>query len=310
MLRKVLLWASGNDWLRERVPQYRFARRAVRRFMPGETLEDALVAAEQFQERGLASVLTQLGENISGTGEAEAETAHYENVLRQSAERDLDGEISVKLTHLGLDVDGGAGLAFRNLMRLVRAAERTERFVWIDMEQSRYVDTTLNLYRRARESSSRVGVCLQAYLRRTPEDLNRLLPLAPAIRLVKGAYAEPRDVAYPKKRDVDVSYLELGRTILRDIARGASVRAGFGTHDMALIERLQTDAMDLELPRDAFEVQMLYGIGREAQERLTRDGWRVRILISYGDAWYPWYLRRLAERPANIGFVLRSMVTR
>lgn len=308
VLRNLLLRASRSRWLREQIPRRAFARRAVRRFMPGEDVSAALAAAERLREHGIAAVLTQLGENVEDAADARAVARHYTDVLDRIAATELDCELSVKPTHLGLDLD--PDLAAENLDALVHRAVDVDGFVWIDMESSEYVEPTLELFRRTREAHSAVGVCLQSYLYRTPDDLQRLLPMAPAIRLVKGAYAEPAELAYPDKRDVDTAFFELGRTLLNDIARGAAVRVGLGTHDITLVRRLGAVAEELGLPRHVFEVQMLYGIRREEQLRLAREGYRVRVLISYGDAWYPWFVRRLAERPANLLFVLRNVFAR
>jgi proline dehydrogenase len=175
------------------------------------------------------------------------------------------------------------------------------------MEESRYVDVTLELYRRARAAGDAVGVCLQAYLRRTPADLQTLRPLAPAIRLVKGAYSEPADVALPRKRDVDAAYFALAEQLLAQAARGRA-RPVFGTHDIGLLTRIRARAAALGTAQSAFEVHMLYGIRAPEQRALARDGVRVRVLISYGSHWFPWYMRRLAERPANVWFVVRNLV--
>jgi proline dehydrogenase len=308
MMRTAFLAGSRSAWLRKRAMRYGFVRRSVSRFMPGETLEDALAAARALQERGASSVLTQLGENIADANEAHAVRRHYLDVLDQAAARGLDAQISVKPTQLGLDLDRELCLA--HLKALLERAERHGSFVWIDMESSAYVDATLDLYRRARHGSKRLGVCLQAYLRRTPADLESLLPLRPALRLVKGAYQEPADVAFPRKADVDEAYLALARRAL-----GASGGAGaevlaIGTHDPRLIERLRAVIAERALPRSAYEFEMLYGIQRALQARLVEGGDRLRVLISYGAYWFPWYMRRLAERPANVWFVARNLFSR
>lgn len=319
MIRPLLLWASRNPFLSERLPRYGFARRAVRRFMPGERLEDALREAERLRdERGVGTIVTLLGENVGDEAGVRGVADHYREVLDEVGRRRLDTEISVKPTHLGLDLDPElARELIGGLCDRARAAAEPERgtegsagrspVVWIDMEGSEYVDRTLSLYRSLREEHPNVGVCLQAYLRRTPDDLGSLLPLQPAIRLVKGAYAEPAEVAFPNKADVDRAYRELGRSLLEATARGEAFRPAFGTHDAALVGALGEEARRLGLPEAAHEVEMLYGIGTELQERLVAEGRQLRVLVSYGDAWFPWYMRRLAERPANLWFVVRSL---
>lgn len=307
-LRPLLLWASRNAFLRERIPRLGFARRAVRRFMPGEDLDAALAAAEELRARGISTVLTRLGENVSEAADADEVAAHYEKVIDRIAESGLDAEISIKPTQLGFDLD--AEVARAHLVRIARRAERHGSFVWIDMESSEYVDATLDIYRCARDAHPNVGVCLQTYLYRTGRDVDDLLEGPAAIRLVKGAYAEPRDIAYPKKKDVDEAFFRLGERLMGELAGGGAVRLGLGTHDLELLRRLGEAVERRGLPRDAFEVQMLYGIRSAEQQRLADEGWKVRVLVSYGEAWYPWYLRRLAERPANMTFVLKSMVAR
>jgi len=302
LMRNVFLAGSRSPWLRERAMRYPFVRRSVSRFMPGETLEDALRATQELQLKGMSTVLTQLGENVADAGEADAVQRHYLDVLEQAAARGLDAQISVKPTQLGLDLD--PQLCRAHLAALLKRAEERRNFVWIDMEGSDYVDATLDLFRGARAVSSRIGVCLQAYLRRTPADLEGLLPLRPALRLVKGAYQEPADRAFPRKEDVDAAYLELATRILGQ--PGGPEMLAIGTHDPRLIERLRAVAKERGVPRAAYEFEMLYGIQRALQARLVEGGDRLRVLISYGSYWFPWYMRRLAERPANVGFVVRN----
>ena len=308
LMRNAFLAGSRSVWLRERAMRYGFVRRSVSRFMPGEGLDDALQAARALQERGASSVLTQLGENIKDADEADAVRRHYLEVLDQAATRGLDAQISVKPTQLGLDLDRELCLA--HLKALLERAERHGSFVWIDMESSAYVDATLDLYRRAWASSKRIGVCLQAYLRRTPADLEALLPLRPALRLVKGAYQEPPERAFPRKDEVDEAYFALARRALGASGGDAAEILAIGTHDPRLIERLRAVIAERALPRSAYEFEMLYGIQRALQARLVEGGDRLRVLISYGAYWFPWYMRRLAERPANVWFVARNLFSR
>lgn len=303
-MRRLLLWMARNRWLKERLPRLPFARRAVRRFMPGETARDALEAAEQFRPAGIGVLFTQLGENLADLGAAEAVTAHYHGLLDEIQARALDGEISVKLTQLGLDLDADA--TFANASSLAEHAARMGGVFWIDMEGSAYTEPTLAMYERLKAEHANVGICLQAYLRRTPADLHRLLPLEPAIRLVKGAYDEPVSIAFRSRVEVNAAYQSLAVSMLPPAA-ARKLRLGLGTHDVALIERIAEFARSAGQPITSFEVQMLYGIRSGEQLRLARDGYRVRALISYGDAWYAWYLRRLAERPANVAFALRQL---
>ncbi len=306
VLRAVLLAGSQNAWLRDRAMHYPFVRRSVSRFMPGEKVDDALAAARGLQQRGAGTVLTHLGENISETSEAEAVTAHYLDVLRRVRDEQLNAQISVKPTQLGLDLS--LDVCFRHLMMLVDTATREGNFVWIDMESSPYVDLTLDLFRRAHAVSRRVGVCLQAYLRRTAVDLESLLPLGPAIRLVKGAYKEPPSRAFPDKRDVDENYFELASRLLEDDAQRAGAIVAIGTHDERLIERVRRRIAARAISSAAYEFEMLYGIQPRLQSRLLGRKEPLRILISYGAFWFPWYMRRLAERPANVWFVARNVL--
>jgi len=303
--RRLLLRASRSAWLARQLSQRAFFRRATRRFMPGEDLGAALAAAADLAREGLGSVLTQLGEQVTTREEAAGVRDHYLRVLEEIRQRQLPTEISVKLTHLGLDLNPKACL--QDLLALAARAAAVGSFLWIDMEESRYVDPTLELFQAVRAAHAGVGVCLQAYLRRTPADLEALLPLAPAIRLVKGAYNEPPDVALPKKRDVDGAYAVLAGRLLQRAAQGEA-RAVFGTHDLGLLARLRQRALALGAAPGVYEVHMLYGIRAAEQRALHSEGVPVRVLVSYGTHWFPWYMRRLAERPANVWFVVRHLL--
>lgn len=303
--RSILLKASRSQWLARQLRERSFFQRAARRFMPGETLDSALDAAAQFGKQGLGSVLTELGEQVTSRSEAEAVRDHYLGVLDKIQRRKLPAQISVKLTHLGLDGDRDACVA--DVLALARKAEQARSFLWIDMEESRYTAATLDVYRRAKAEWSNVGLCLQAYLRRTPADLESLLALSPAIRLVKGAYNEPAAVAFPKKRDVDGAYFQLAQRLLTETGR-QRVKAVFGTHDLDMIGRIRQAAVAQRLDPSAYEFHMLYGIRAAEQRSLAAHTAQVRVLISYGSAWFAWYMRRLAERPANVWFVLRNVV--
>jgi proline dehydrogenase len=304
-MRAVLLWLARNAWLRARLPKLGFMRRAVRRFMPGETMDDALAAAAPLDSAGIGTLYTHLGENLTSLEAAEGVADHYARLLDRIAGARFDGEISVKPTQLGLDRDFGTCLG--HLERLAEHAGRTGSWLWLDMEGSAYTELTMQLYERLRATHTRTGICLQAYLRRTAADIERLRPLDPSIRLVKGAYDEPPAIAFTNRRTVDASYAGLSVAFLVETS-GRPVRFGLGTHDVALIELIAAQAGAQGIGRDAFEIQMLYGIRTAEQFRLAAAGYRVQTLIAYGDAWYPWYMRRLAERPANVAFALRSIL--
>jgi len=304
LMRSVLLAASQNRWLRDHASHYKFVRKSVSRFMPGETLDDALIAAQTLGSKKIGTVFTHLGENISDRAEAQQVADHYLEVLDRIREKGMQTEISVKLTQLGLDLS--VDLCFDHLKSIIARAPR-ESIVWIDMEASNYVDATLDLYRRALGEFPNVGVCLQAYLHRTKEDVAKLLPLRPSIRLVKGAYMEPPEIAFPRKADVDANYFALGKELLKAKKEKACVRVAFATHDVAMIRRLAEQAGKESFSNAEFEVQMLYGIQRGEQERLAAEGCTSIVLVAYGTFWYPWFVRRLAERPANLWFIARNV---
>jgi proline dehydrogenase len=301
--RSLLIRASRSEWIAEQFRRRAFARRAVHRFMPGEDPDSALDAAAGFRDIGIGTVFTALGERLDTTEAAAAVRDHYLGLLDSIALRELPSQISVKLTHLGLDVDAETCTA--HVLELAGRAGMTGSFVWIDIEESQYVDATLALFRVVRAQTDRVGLCLQSYLRRTPDDLESLLPLEPAIRLVKGAYREPPEIAFPKKSDTDESFFRLGKRLLERAAEGKALPV-LGTHDMTLIGRLRAVARELGADK-RYEIHMLYGIRPAEQRALVSDGARVRVLISYGTHWFPWYMRRLAERPANVWFVVKNV---
>jgi proline dehydrogenase len=304
-MRRLFLWAARNGWLKTRLPRFRFMKRAVRRFMPGETLEAALDAAQPLEAAGIGTMYTRLGENLTSLDEADEVAEHYVGVFDAILTRGYRGEVSVKPTQLGLDLDEERTLV--HLTRLAEKAAETGSYLWIDMEGSDYVESTIRLYERLRAVQPRTGICLQAYLKRTPSDVERLRPLDPAIRLVKGAYDESETIAYRDKRLVDASYLSLAVDILKT-GRGRPTRLGLGTHDVRLVEQIAEQVEPAGVPRDGFEVEMLYGIRSREQYRLAEAGYRVQTLIAYGEHWYPWYMRRLAERPANVAFAIRSLL--
>lgn len=305
LMRRVLIASSQNEWLAQRAPRYRFVRRAVQRFMPGEDVSQALDAARVLQEKRISAILTLLGENIKDVEQADGVTRHYLDVLERVAAQKLDAAISVKPTQLGFEISPDACLA--NIERLLQRAEQLGNFVWIDMEGSPYTEVTLKLYRQVRARHREVGVAIQAYLYRTEKDLTDLLPVAPSLRLVKGAYNEPPQIAYPRKKDVDENYWRLAQRLLAPEVFNAGTRPAFATHDKKLIAKVEQLAAQHGHAKESVEFQLLYGIQRAEQVRLAEAGYRVRVLISYGSEWFPWYMRRLAERPANLGFLVRNL---
>ncbi len=302
MLRQFFLGLSENPGARAFAMHHPVGRRASRRFVAGETLDDALAVVDRLAAAGFLTSLNFLGEKTTTPEEAEAASEAYEEILRRLRGRVIDCYVSVKLTQLGLDL--GAEIARAHLRRILEAARATGTFIRVDMEHSSYVDATLDTLERCRaEGYDRLGAVIQTYLYRSAGDVDRLLRLGVPIRLVKGAYAEPAAIAYPRKRDVDASYLRLLQRLLRDPGYHA-----VATHDQRLIEAAITQTRTEGRPPDRFEFQMIYGVRRDLAERLRTAGYRMRIYVPYGSHWYPYFMRRLAERPANVAFVLRSLI--
>ena len=306
-MRALFLKASDSRWLREHGVRAPFVRRAVSRFMPGETFDDMLQAARQLPAQGIDSVFTRLGENVRDLDEAERVADHYIEGIARIEDAGLSCEPSVKPTQLGLDIDRDRCRA--HVFAIAERAQTAGSYLWIDMEQSPYVDVTLALTTELRQRFAGIGVCLQAYLHRTRDDLATMLAIGAGVRLVKGAYREPPSVALASKADVDDNYVALARMMLDAKARGAPSRAVFGTHDTRIIATLREQARQTALAPAQYEFHMLYGIQRGEQARLAAAREQVRVLIAYGTYWFPWYMRRLAERPANVWFVVKSLVS-
>lgn len=302
-LRAAILAAADSPAVRRVVRRYGM-RLGAARFVAGETLDECVPVLRRLADQGLHSNTTLLGEGVEDAHEAGAVAAEYERIVaRLSAER-LPTNVALKLTHLGLELD--EELAYANVERVVDAAGRRGSFVRIDMEQSRFVDVTLRVYRRLRESGrDNVGTVLQAYLYRSEEDLRSLLPLRPNLRIVKGAYLEPPELAYPRKQDVDAAYVRLVAAALRGGAYPA-----VATHDERMIEGTIAFAEREGLSRDRFELQLLYGVRPQLQLDLVARGFKVLVATPFGPEWYPYLMRRLAERPANLLFFARSLFLR
>ncbi len=304
-MRKTFLWASTNVWMRERAMRTAFVRRSVVKFMPGERLEDAIEAAAGLKPKGLNTILTRLGENITKIEEAQEVFDHYVGVIEKVKAAGLDAQISVKPTQLGFDQD--QEICFKYCLALLERAGAAGNFLWLDMESSPYVEGTIALYKRLRAKSDKIGIAIQAYLFRTEKDIEELVALGSAIRLVKGAYLEPASVAYPKKEDVDANFFKLASRMLQDDNTKPGALLHIASHDLVLQERLQQVIAERRVASSRYEIAMLYGIQTSRQQQLGTSGVRTRCLISYGEYWFPWYMRRLAERPANVWFVLKNM---
>jgi proline dehydrogenase len=268
------------------------------RFVAGETLDDCLAVLQRLNGQGLDANTTLLGEGVLEAGQTDAVVASYREVIERIAAEGVRANVALKLTHLGLEID--EELAYANIRRLLELGS----FIRIDMEQSQFVDATLRIYRRLREEGfDNLGTVLQAYLYRTPDDLESLLPLAPNLRLVKGAYLEPEQVAYPKKADVDAVY---GRLLERMLQAGG--HTAVATHDESLIQHTIRFSAAHAIANDRFEFQMLYGVRPQLQLDLVRRGYKVLVATPYGPEWYPYLMRRLGERPANLLFFLTNIL--
>jgi proline dehydrogenase len=299
-LRKAIFAAADSGQVK-RVVRRHGMRLGAGRFVAGETLDECIAVLRRLNERGLWANTTLLGEGVDDRAQAEVVVETYEEVIDRIAGEQLRANVALKLTHLGLEID--EELAYENMQRLTRHAAARGEFIRIDIEQSGFVDATLRIYRRLREDAAldNVGTVLQAYLYRTPADLDALLPLAPNLRLVKGAYLEPAAIAYPDKTDVDAAYDRL----LEKMLTGGGYTA-VATHDERLIEWTIRFADKHGIDRDRFEFQMLYGVRPQLQADLARRGYKVLVATPYGPEWYPYLMRRLGERPANLLFFLKN----
>lgn len=303
LLRKGILVAADDPRVRRVVSRHGM-RLGGSRFVAGETVDDCVVVLRGLNEKGLHANTTLLGEGVRDETAARTVADAYVALVDRLVDEGLRANVALKLTHLGLEL--GEEVAFANVRRVVERAQERETFVRIDMEQSSFVDATLRTYRRLREGGlTAVGTVLQAYLYRTEQDLEELLPLRPNLRLVKGAYLEPPDLAYPRKADVDATYVRLLETML---LRGG--HTAIATHDEAIIEHAIRFADEHDVPRGSFEFQMLYGVRPQLQLELAARGYKVLVATPYGPEWYPYLMRRLGERPANALFLVRNLARR
>lgn len=303
MLGRSLLWASEKPSVRKLVNEGKWGRSVVDRFVAGEDLEDAIQVIKELNSKNIGGILDLLGEGVSDAQGVDAAVSNYLAAIRRIEETGIDTTVSVKPTQLGISFDKGGALD--HLRRLAAEAQAVGSRVEIDIEQSDFVSDTLDLYRTLHADIPELRLAMQAYLRRTPVDLQLMAPLKPRIRLVKGAYAEPEALAFQKKREVDGQY-----AFLIDWLFEQGTDPGIATHDHSLIQHGKNAAARTGVGKDGFEIQMLYGIRRDMQEQLAADGFRVRVYVPYGSAWYPYLMRRMAERPANIRFFLRALAGR
>ena len=303
VLGRSLLWAADKPRFQKFVEESRLTRDVVKRFVAGPDLEDAIQAIKELNARGIGGILDLLGEGVEDLAGAGAAFDEYLESIKRIEETGVDTTVSVKLTQLGLGFDKGT--CIDHLRRLAAEAQAIGTVVEIDMEQSEYVVDTIDVYRGLHADFAELRLALQAYLRRTPVDLETMVTLKPKVRLVKGAYAEPEAVAFQKRREIDAQY-----RFLTDWLFERGTDPGIATHDHRLIDHAKAAAQRCHGHSKGFEIQMLYGIRRDLQEQLAAEGYRVRVYVPFGSAWYPYLMRRLAERPANLYFFTRAMAGR
>ncbi len=308
MLRTVLLWLSQNKAVRRLTTRWGLVRRAARRFVAGDTIEEAIQAIRDLNALGITATLDHLGENVETEEDAARSTEDYLKALDAIGVSGMPSHVSVKLTALGLDL--GSELCRANMTRILAKAKAIGTFVTIDMESTEYTDRTLAIFRDLRRDFSNVGIVIQAYLYRSEADITALCQEGAHVRLCKGAYKEPPTQAFPKKADVDGNYVRLMKMLLSPEARANKTFGAIATHDVKMIEATRQYAQEQLVPRDEFEFQMLHGIRRDLQKELAADGYGMRVYVPYGTEWYPYYLRRLAERPANVWFIVSNFFQR
>lgn len=302
LTRSALIYLSRQEGLKEFAARFGLFKKLTTRFIAGETINEAIAAIREINARGCTASFDHLNEGVHNATATEAEVAEYLNVLALIDDTGIKSNVSIKLTQFGLEID--PDLAYRNARRIVEEAVRRGNFVRIDMEGSKVTQLTLDVFNRLRSEFglNDVGIVVQSYLYRTKDDVSTLLKIPARIRLCKGAYDEPAEVAYPEKKDVDNNYVRVMQMLL-----ASGVYHGIATHDPKMIDATIDFAQREGVGKDAFEFQMLYGIRRDLQEQLARDGYGMRVYVPYGKHWYPYFMRRLAERPANIWFVLKNL---
>jgi proline dehydrogenase len=303
MLRQSFLWLSNRQGIFRFVRKNRLARRFASRFVAGETIDDAVAAVRSLNGKGITVSLDLLGESVSNAAEAKATADHYIGLLDRIQKEGLDSNVSVKLTAMGQDI--ADDLCIENISRVLDRAKDYRTFVRLDMESSEYTERTLRLFQEYLFPNypENVGIVLQSYLRRTASDVENAIALQCRVRLCKGAYKEPATVAFPDKKDVDSSYVVCMKRLM-----SSGKYPGLATHDEAILAEAKRYADEAGIARDRFEFQMLYGVRRDLQEGLVRDGYRMRVYVPYGTQWYPYLMRRLAERPANVAFMTGNII--
>jgi proline dehydrogenase len=303
LTRSALIYLSRQEGLKNFATRFGLFKKLTTRFIAGETIDEATAAIREINAKGCSASFDHLNEGVQSVDGTEAEVREYLSVLAKIDETGINSNVSIKLTQFGLEID--PELAYRNARRIVEEAVRRGNFVRVDMEGSNVTQVTLDVFKRLRSEFglNDVGIVLQSYLYRTMEDARELLKIPARIRLCKGAYDEPAEVAYPNKKDVDDNYVRVMQLLL-----ASGTYHGIATHDPKMIDATVDFAQREGISKEAFEFQMLYGIRRDLQEQLARDGYRMRVYVPYGKHWYPYFMRRLAERPANIWFVMKNFL--
>ncbi|HEY8412120.1 MAG TPA: proline dehydrogenase family protein [Pyrinomonadaceae bacterium] len=301
--RSALIWLSRKEGLKEFATRFGFFKKLTTRFVAGETIDDAITYIRQINAENCTASFDHLNESVGSDAEAEAEVNEYLNILAKITETQIRSNVSIKLTQFGLGLD--PELAYRNARRVVEEARNRGNFVRVDMEDSNVTQVTIDIFKRLRAEFdlNDVGIVLQSYLRRTYADAQDLIKLPARIRICKGAYNEPPEVAFPDKKDVDANYVKVMQLLL-----SSGTYHGIATHDPKMIDATIDFVQREGVGKEKFEFQMLFGIRRDLQRQLARDGYNVRIYVPYGKHWYPYFMRRLAERPANVWFVLKNVL--
>ncbi len=308
MLRSLLLYLSSADWAKSLITNFFVARRVARRFVAGETLEEAIAAIGKLNAQGLLVTVDYLGESVQSRTDAEQAAEEYLVILDAIAASKVQATASLKLTQLGLDIS--EELCIANMRRILQRAKERDNHITIDMESSDYTDRTLRIYRTLRHDYGfdNVGTVIQAYLYRSEQDMAELRAEGAFVRLCKGAYKEPPDRAFPHKQDVDANFIKLMNAYLGDSANGNDAYLCIATHDARIIDEARRYIHQHRIPHERFEFQMLYGIRSDLQKELARQGYKMRIYVPFGSQWYPYFMRRLAERPANLWFFVSNLL--
>jgi proline dehydrogenase len=301
MTKSLLLYLSESNGFKNFLTRFKSFNNVTHRFVAGEELGEAVEAIRHLNSKAISASFDHLGESIKSEGETRQEVREYLRVLDQIEKNGLDSNVSVKLTQLGLDVD--QELCYENARAIVEAAGRYQNFVRIDMEDSTKTDATISIFKRLRQEFENVGIVVQSYLYRTESDVKDLLQMGARIRLCKGAYKEPETVAFQDKAEVDKNYVHIMKMLLV-----SGIYHGIATHDENMIAATRQFAAEKGIAPDQYEFQMLFGIRRDLQEKLVKEGYRMRVYVPYGEYWYPYFMRRLAERPANVWFVLKNIL--